>query len=319
MNSNDNREILNAILRLQKDVSNIKGQIIKEQSTKQDWENLDEFDNEERAFIDYVKKNPGSIKQEIFDAFSEGYNEIRKSRRPADKIVKRLEELQVFESLPHPENRQMRKVYLNKNSMLLQLDEYLSRLHSTFVEAIQAFTNKLGHKEEFSREEVDDILNFCYPLFTAYHQTVSMVFLHALEDWPKKTNNPYLLRRLYNILFFKLMGFQKQMRNVLEQGGIAYRENLAYSAWRLGPREILQGIVASQKYGVQHRMEAVYDVTWEISYWDFPSVRFFFFEPILEERGVLSKINERPRDWRQPFKIWHDLQTRNPTEKDSRK
>src|SRR5215207_4948541 len=139
MGPKDNQEILNAISRLQKDVTGIKGQIIKEQVTKQNWENLDEFDEEERAFIDYVKKHPGNIKQQIFDAFSEGYNGVQKSRRPADRIVKRMEELKVFESLPHPENRQMRKVYLNESSMLLQLDEYLSRLHGTFIEAIQSF------------------------------------------------------------------------------------------------------------------------------------------------------------------------------------
>ena len=150
------------------------------------------------------------------------------------------------------------------------------RLHRIFIEAIQSFINKLSHKKEFSLDEVDDIRNFCYPIFRAYHQTVSMLFLHALEDWPKKTDNPYLLRRLYNASFFKLMEFQKQMGKLLEQGGIAYRDNLVFSAWRLGPRQMLEGIVASQKYGLQPQMEAVYDVIWQMSYSDFPSVRLFF-------------------------------------------
>jgi hypothetical protein len=316
--SRDTDEILKAISRIQKDVAEIKGQLVKDQVVQQKWENLREFDKEERAYIDYIEKHPGDIKQQIFNAFDEGYNGIRKSRKPSNTIVKRLEELKVFETLPHPENRQMKRVYLNKSSMLLQLDAYLNRLHSKFIETIQSFINKLGHRNEFSPEQVDDILNICYPIFASYHQVVSMLFLHALEDWPKATNNPYLLRRLYNILFFKLMEFQKQMRNVLEDGGIAYRDNLVYSAWRLGPEQMLQGIAASQKYDLQRQMESVYDVIWDMSYTDFPSVKLFF-ETNLGERGELSKTNERPSNWRQPFKKWYDAQATNLAKKDLRK
>ena len=128
MKSRDTDDILKAISRIQKDIIEIKGQIVKDQTTQQNWENLGEFDKEERAFIDYVEKHPGDIKQQIFNAFSEGYNGIRKSRKPANTIVNRLEELKVFESLPHPENRQMRRVFLNKDSMLLHLDAYLTQL-----------------------------------------------------------------------------------------------------------------------------------------------------------------------------------------------
>ena len=190
--------------------------------------------------------------------------------------------------------------------------------HRIFIGAIQSFIDKLGHRKEFSLEEVDDIRNYCYPIFASYHQVVSMLFLHGLEDWPKATNNPYLLRRLYNILFFKLMEFQKQMRNVLEEGGIAYRENLVLSAWRLGPEQILEGIDASQKYNLLSKMESVYDVIWYMSFADFPSVRLFF-ETNLGERGELSKTNERPRNWRQPFKKWYNAQATNLAKKDLRK
>jgi hypothetical protein len=57
----------------------------------------------------------------------------------------------------------------------------------------------------------------------------------------------------------------------------------------------------------------LFDMTWLVSYNDFPAARIVF-ESSLGEKGELALTNERPRDWREPFLKWLEAIEKNESQ-----
>jgi hypothetical protein len=275
--------------------------ISKENAQKQIVETKGIFEQDELVFIKYVSENPGRTKTEILEVFEKkGYYDVTRSPKVSLRILNELEKYGALVFLPDPNHRQIQRVHINDNSLLLDLERILNRFKEAIAAAINSYSSTNEDKPISSDE---DAINYFRAVFTTYQQFVAFIMIHGLLDWPRITSNPDTLKRAYQLTFSKLIEIQQAMKDALDKSKVAFRLNIVLTSWSLRPEFMRDGIEAAKAHDALPQLMKLFDLTWLVSYNDFPFARIVF-ESSLGEKGELALTNERPKDWREPFVKW---------------
>jgi hypothetical protein len=249
-------------------VNRLETTIKKQQSTEevpQESVSDTSFDKIDNAIITFVASaKDGPSQSDIVQHVSKELSALTgTSRVPLIKRIYSLVKYKVLIDRVDPKNRQTKRYYINKESLLLQLDRYFDSFEKALVNLIKAFVKK-NDSGTITGQNPEEIYFFTM-IFELYQHVRGIAMTHATFNWPKITNDPVLLNRLYKTLFGKLIRLQESLSKALEEAGVDTYRNFVYSSWMLRPEVIDLGISIAQKYDLQGKALAhAFDLAWSI-------------------------------------------------------
>jgi hypothetical protein len=276
-----------------------------------------EFQPDEIALINYVRDNPGKSKSKIIGVFEKGgYNGITRSRKITLERINELEkEYDIFRLRADPEHRQRQCVYINDESLLLDLESTMQEFREAVVVAIEAYPIKWTTIDQMDKnpEKMRKALLYYSAIFASYQQFVSMVILHAMFDWPNIAKNPTTLKRAYQILFSRLIEILQAVKQSFEKIHVSSRGNLTNISWAMHPGIMHSGVVIAQDQNILPHLEKLFDVAWDVSRDHFPYAQILF-DPALDDDNYVSDNTVRssgwkegegsPESWKKPLEEW---------------
>jgi hypothetical protein len=224
---------------------------------------FDKVDNAIIAFVASKKEEDGPSQSEIVDEIQKKLPDaIGTSRVILLKRIKSLAKHNVLIGRSDPANRQTIRYYINKKSLLLQLDKYFNNFEDALIDLIQVFAKK--HGGPITGDKPEEILFFTV-IFELYQHVIGITMTSATFNWRKITNDPVLLNTLYTTLFAKLIRLQEKLSIALEEAGVDTYRNFVLSSWTMRPEVIETGIAVAQKYDLPHEpVNRVFDLAWSI-------------------------------------------------------
>jgi hypothetical protein len=227
--------------------------------------NIEPFDEVDRAIIAFVasKREDSPNQSQIVEEIQKNHaNLIGTSRVSLLKRIGALVKYKVLTGRPDPKNRQTKRYYVNKESLLLHLHNYFDNFESALMALVKAFVEKNGGPVTGQKRE--EILFFTV-IFELYQHVIGIAMMSATFNWRKLTNDPVLLNRLYRTLFAKLIRLQENLSKLLEEAGVDLYRSFIHSSWRMLPEVIEEGIAVAQKYDLPNEaLSRVFDLAWSI-------------------------------------------------------
>jgi hypothetical protein len=230
-----------------------------------DDENIVPFDEVDRAIIAFVasKREDSPNQTQIVEEIQKNHADLIGTSRVS--LLKRLEALvkyKVLSGRPDPKNRQTKRYYVNKESLLLYLHNYFDSFESALISLVKAFVEKNGGP--VTGQKPEEILFFTV-IFELYQHVIGIAMTAATFSWRKLTNDPVLLNRLNKTLFAKLIRLQENLSKQLEEAGVDLYRTYISSSWRMLPEVIDEGITVAQKYDLPNNaLSRVFDLAWSI-------------------------------------------------------
>jgi hypothetical protein len=223
---------------------------------------FDKIDNTIIAFV--VSAEDGPSQSDIVQHIRKELSDLTgTSRVPLLKRIYSLVKYKVLIERVDSKNRQMKRYYIDKESLLLQLDRYFDNFEKALIDLIKAFVRKNGGGAIMGQKPEE--IYFFTMIFELYQHVRGIAMTHATFNWPKITNDPVLLNRLYKTLFGKLIILQENLSKALGEAGVDTYRNFVYSSWMLRPEVIDVGISIAQKYDLQREaLVHAFDLAWSI-------------------------------------------------------
>jgi hypothetical protein len=165
----------------------------------------------ERVILEYIKKNPGKIKDQVIKYFT---TKGKYSRKPILDSIENLAKLGMI--VIRKEHRQKHSLYLNDQSLLISELHSLEEFKEFFLRLLREAKRKydLLDKKKQSRKSEDNsslwsetesikihIIILVHDMFQYMVDTYGLV---ALFRWPAMTSDNVILTRLYASVFAKL-------------------------------------------------------------------------------------------------------------------
>lgn len=228
-------------------------------------EDIVPFDEVDKAIIAFVasKREDSPNQTQILEQIQKNHISMTGTSRVS--LLKRIEALVKYKVLtqrPDSKNRQTKKYYVNKESLLLQLHKYFNTFEEALINLIKVFVEKNGGAVTGQKRE--EILFFTV-IFELYQHVRAIAMTHATFSWGKITNDPILLNKLYRTLFARLIRLQENLSKALEETGVDTYRNFVSSSWMLRPEVIAEGIAVTQKYDLpKDAVSRVFDLAWSI-------------------------------------------------------
>jgi hypothetical protein len=223
------------------------------------------FDKVDNAIIAFVasKNEDGPNQSDIIEEIQKNLpGTLGTSRVILLKRIKSLVRHNVLIRRSDPTNRQTKRYYVNKKSLLFELDRYFNSFEDALIDLIQVFVNK--HGGPITGDNHEEILFFTV-IFELYQHVIGIAMILATFNWRKITNDPVLLNTLYTTLFAKLIRLQEKLSKALEEAGVDTYRNFVISSWMMRPEVIDTGIAIAQKYELPHEpVNRVFDLAWLI-------------------------------------------------------
>jgi hypothetical protein len=269
------------------------------------------FDKIDNAIITFVARTKdGPSQSDIVQHIRKELSDLTgTSRVPLLKRIYSLVKYKVLIERVDPKNRQTKRYYINKQSLLLQLDRYFDSFEKALIDLIKAFVKKNGGGGGVITGQKPEEIYFFTMIFELYQHVRGIAMTHATFNWPKITNDPVLLNRLYKTLFEKLIRLQESLSKALGEAGVDTYRNFVYSSWMLRPEVIDLGISIAQKYDLQGEALAhAFDLAWSIgaSVAKYARLKFEKNPPpkgITDNDVDIQKWNA-PRGWKEAYLRW---------------
>jgi biotin operon repressor len=152
---------------------------------------IEPLDNQEKAVINFIKKNPGTSKQQIVDS-------VDYSRNTIYKAIGRLRSYgMIIEELDKKSNRKL-ELYSNNKSLFLSVIDDLERFKKSYLNLIKAAVERQKKiddpNESYSWDVTSNLLFILKQLIAGYS-------IQAVFEWPKIIQDSEGLNRLYLTVF----------------------------------------------------------------------------------------------------------------------
>lgn len=279
-----------------------------------------DFEDKEAPLIEYVRRNPGQSKKDIIAAFNKGGGYNGQTMSPSvtlQKINELEKDYDVFMFRPDPDHKQKHCVYINDESLLLNIKKTLDGFKEALIVATEALTRKVidyrpvgmvknndSNRPTFSV----DATSYLKAVMGAYQHFISMIILQALIDWPQDANNnPHTLRRAYQMLFVKLNAIQEAFRDSLGNTDVDVRATLVSASWLMRPGMMLKGHRSAEELELLSELSRLYTAVWTVSDKDFDQVEPRFTPKSLIEYHDESTLyplyfGDKPVSWEMALK-----------------
>ena len=175
-----------------------------------------QLDYKEKKVFDYIRSNPGVIKQKVVDDFDGTY-----SRRTVFKILAALIKYEMIVVRTDKPNSQIHHLYVNENNLLAStttdLDDFKNGLFALLDKA-KEIQKKLESEAKKARKDYS-IQRKIYELeyiisssiFDIYRCFIDTYVLHSLFKWPETTNDKELLDKLNTTFFVNMQQIQSKI------------------------------------------------------------------------------------------------------------
>ena len=159
--------------------------------------------NREKSIINFITNNPGKSKQDIISQIT---LESKGSRNTIFKDITKLEkEYNMIISKRDKPNSQFYRIYINKDSILLDTYDSINNFKKVFYETIDKLVNDTNWSNIDAR---DQLRNYSYiaALILIYVHILNSYITYLTLEWSHKyIDNPSLLNKLYSLIFFNFM------------------------------------------------------------------------------------------------------------------
>jgi hypothetical protein len=182
-----------------------------------------ELTQRQKDTLDYVRKNPGVIKQQVVDHLARsGISSRRTVYKDLRVLIKDNEMIVVRKDKP---NSQIHYLYINRESLLFstitELDDFKNAL---FV--LLSKTREIHEKLEFEAKKASrdySIQRKIYELqyivsssiFDIYKYFIDTHVLHALFKWPESTKDKEILNKLNTTFFVNMQEIQSKISEAM--------------------------------------------------------------------------------------------------------
>jgi hypothetical protein len=288
-------------------------------------ENTVPFDQVEKviiAFVESKRQEEGPKQRQIVEEIQKNHASMTGTSRVS--LLKRIEALVKYKVLverPDPENRQTKRYYVNKESLLITLHNYFDNFESALITLVKAFVEKNGGP--VTGQKPEEIMFFTV-IFELYQHVRGIAMTHATFSWGKITNDPILLNKLHRTLFAKLIRLQENLSKALEEAGVDTFRNFVSSSWMMRPEVIDEGITVAQKYDLpKEAVSPVFDLAWSIGA---PVAKYarVKFEKDLPAQGIGEIADENDaridkwnssRGWTEAYLYWKEQKEQQQQQK----
>jgi hypothetical protein len=278
-------------------------------------ENTVPFDQVEKviiAFVESKRQEEGPNQRQIVEAIQKNHVNLTGTSRVS--LLKRIDALvkyKVLTARPDRKNRQTKRYYVNKESLLITLHNYFDNFESALITLVKAFVEKNGGPVTGKKQEE---IMFFTGIFELYQHVIGITMTAATFSWRKITNDPVLLNRLYRTLFAKLIRLQENLSRVLEDAGVDLYRSFVSSSWRMVPEIIDEGIAVAQKYELpKEAVSTVFNRAWSIgapvakyARWKFEAVPTKGIGEIADENDARIDKWNRSTGWKEAYLYWKE-------------
>ena len=152
---------------------------------------IEPLDKQEKAVIDFIKKNPGTSIERVVKS-------VDYARRTIYKTIGRLRSYgMIIEELDKKSNRKHR-LYVNNDSLILSVIDDLERFKTSYSNLIKAAVElykKIDDTDEmYSWDTTSNLISILKLLIVGYST-------YAVFEWPKSIHDTEGLNRLYLTVF----------------------------------------------------------------------------------------------------------------------
>ena len=279
------QETTEEIEQIKRDLEKLKMTVLDKGETAEDID----LSRKERAILDYIQNHPGVSKQGLVDGLDGQY-----SRVPIYDAITFLDRNQMIVIRKDKHNSQVHRLFINDDSLLLALIHDLDSFEKNYLQLLR----------KVQKNEPKGSMMTIYAPFTIYQHLLGMYLIHSLQTWPRQTDDPLMLKRLYTTLFSRLSKIHLEIYKIHHQ--MAGQSSARDLVWHdmikrsfLIHYEIRFFHWYCNKIKAVEEFENVMDVVWRISY------DFFPLSDLWKEVDKLKngKEMDKFRDWRELLKL----------------
>jgi hypothetical protein len=227
---------------------------------------FDEIDNAIVAFVESRRKEgeeeAGPNQSQIVQEIQKNHSTMAGTSRVT--LLKRIEYLVKYKVIIErldSKNRQTKRYYVNKESLLLKTQVDFDR----FEKALVNIAKTLLDKDRDIKIGLDEELRFLRSIFMIYQHVSNLVVTRATVDWPRITNDTFLLNKLYRALFARLIRLQQNLSRVFKEADIDIYQTFFHNSWVMRPDMIHYGITFAKNYELSKEdVFQMYNLAWSI-------------------------------------------------------
>jgi hypothetical protein len=157
----------------------------------------------EKSIINFITNNPGKSKQDIISQIT---LESKGSRNTIFKDITKLEkEYNMIISKRDKPNSQFYRIYINKDSILLDTYDSINNFKKVFYETIDKLVNDTNWSNIDAHDQLRSYSDIA-ALILIYVHILNTYITYLILEWSHKyIDNPSLLNKLYSLIFFNFM------------------------------------------------------------------------------------------------------------------
>lgn len=272
----------------------------------------DKFQLNERqlAIIDYIRKNPGNTKIELIEELQNSGNKKTTVTRFGTYVTlhKEIQNLIDLNMIRVEEvHKQKHRLYLNENSLLLEVHTNLTNFKNSFDELLDKVSaSKIWQEYRNSRDwrqssEADRLL---HSLILIYRHVFNVYLTRILLKWSVELkHDEFLLSKIYSLILFSFIEIQTEfakkfdLANKLPDFDKASTDRVSNSTlyqftsktFFLEPYTIMAIIKDFHKFKLHLDIVPLIDASWEIGFnlYRFIEARYLnHFEPQINETSA---------------------------------
>ncbi len=256
-----------------------------------------DLDKKEKVILNYIKNNPGIIKQGVVNDFE---NEVGYSKKPVLKIIKKLEEYKMITVTPDKVNSQTHHLFVNNENILIYLIEHIDsfkQAYFTIIDGVQKLEGMISNMDLPDKSDLLRSIILPFKAFTLLMQYNLIGQLGTPSDKSTLDKKYSIFQSTMQEIHLKL--YESKILKMLPNDEILILIHLfANNSNGLRPEDIIEMQKTFEQYRLREDIEKVLDALWYLSYSILPSIhshyRRFDAKQLKDWRKVISKFNHVP-------------------------
>jgi hypothetical protein len=278
---------------------------------------IKDLSEREKTIFNYIRKNPGIIKQRVVDWCVENG---KGSRVTALASIKDLENYGMIYLSKDKPNSQIHKLFINNDSLLVTLFQELDDFKNVFFALVEKIIDKhLEHmtsrdSKRSSESKRIDSMAVLSDSILFYSQLINVYIANFILKWPKEIGDKKTLDKAFSIFFFRAMDMLSQLSEAIRiikkninEPIVSILFQYANDLFLLTPDFIEYILDRNEKFQTRKEVESVLDVIWKISFSTFQFTNLYSNLTGFQELSKGPEKQYRFEDWRHVLKYTKEL------------
>ena len=268
-----------------------------------------DLDEKEKTILDYIKNNPGVIKQTVVDVFK---NKVGYSRKPVLKIVNKLERYGLIIIRPDKVNPRKHHLFVNNENALVLLIENLDSFkqnYFTIIDSVELLDDNTISNMAFI--EMSKLIESIILPFKSF----ILLMQYNLFGHTETPSNKLILDKKFAIFHTAMQEIHLKLykSKILKIFTDNNEEQLlvhlfANKSNGLRPENIIEMLKTFEQCGLRENIEKLMDPLWNLSYPILPFVhshyRRYNAKDLRDWRRVLTEFDYLPYNPYNPIKYF---------------